>query len=164
MSFSKLKQDQKSAIWDHWQIHYIEGYLWTVTWLDGRIWTEINILTSNLIIFGSGIWIWNTMPSWDLVLAGERVQSWLDCLSALQMALQNFWGLIVKCSKLRKCVKTNLKKINFFHVVTLRNPSSWFRKLNLNVWLTHNAMYWSVFQCPSIFNVDERTLSLQTYI
>ena len=36
---------------------YIEGYLWTVTWLDGRIWTEINVLTSNLIWLGGRIWI-----------------------------------------------------------------------------------------------------------
>ena len=35
----------------------IEGYLWVVTWLDYRIWTEINVLTSNLIWLGSRIWI-----------------------------------------------------------------------------------------------------------
>ena len=35
----------------------LEGYLWTVTWLDGRIWTEINVLTYNLIWLGGKIWI-----------------------------------------------------------------------------------------------------------
>ena len=32
---------------------------WTVnlTWLDGRIWTEISVLTSNLIWLGGRIWI-----------------------------------------------------------------------------------------------------------
>ena len=35
----------------------IEGNLWVVTWLDGRIWTEINVLTSILICLGSRIWI-----------------------------------------------------------------------------------------------------------
>ena len=35
----------------------IEGYLWMVTWLGGRIWTEINVLTSNLIWLDGRFWI-----------------------------------------------------------------------------------------------------------
>ena len=34
----------------------IEGYLWMVSWLDGRIWTEINVLTSNLKWLGVNVW------------------------------------------------------------------------------------------------------------
>ena len=51
--------------------HNIERYLWTVTWLDGRIWTEFNVLPSNLIWLGGRIWnptAQNTMPPWDLAL------------------------------------------------------------------------------------------------
>ena len=43
------------VVWLH--VRVVEGYLWTVTWLDGRIWTEINVLTSNLIWLGGRIWI-----------------------------------------------------------------------------------------------------------
>ena len=40
----RLTKNFFRAIWK------IEGYHWMVTWLDGRIWTEINVLTSNLIL------------------------------------------------------------------------------------------------------------------
>ena len=36
--------------------HIIDNYLWMVTWLDSRIWTEINVLTSNLIWLSSDCW------------------------------------------------------------------------------------------------------------
>ena len=34
----------------------IEGYLWMVSWLDGRIWTEINVLTSIMNWLGVNVW------------------------------------------------------------------------------------------------------------
>ena len=34
---------------------YLEGYLWTVIWLDGKIWTEVSVLTSDLIWLGGRV-------------------------------------------------------------------------------------------------------------
>ena len=48
----------------------VKGNLWTVTSLDGRIWTEINVWNSNLIWLGSRI-NWHTMPPWDIALFGH---------------------------------------------------------------------------------------------
>ena len=39
------------------KVNEIEGYLYNVTWLDGRIWSEINVLTFNLIRLGGRFWI-----------------------------------------------------------------------------------------------------------
>ena len=54
-----------------WFILFIGVYLWTITWLNGRIWTEINVLTSNLIWFGGRIWI-ETLCRPKILLYHER--------------------------------------------------------------------------------------------
>ena len=47
-----------SGLWSLWSKicqNELEGYLWTVTWLDARIWTEINILTCQLVLLGDSL-------------------------------------------------------------------------------------------------------------
>ena len=50
----------------------LEGYLWMVTWLDGRIWTKINVLTSNLIWLGGRIWI-ETLCRPEILLYNDKI-------------------------------------------------------------------------------------------
>ena len=51
---------------------YLEGYLWMVTWLDGRIWTEIKVyfalswLCFELVIFGYAQTFFRLMSFWRL--------------------------------------------------------------------------------------------------
>ena len=58
----------------------IEGYLWRVTWLDGRIWTDINVLTSYPISLSSSIWI-QTLCRCEILLFNLRLLMQFGILS-----------------------------------------------------------------------------------
>ena len=103
----------------------LEGYLWMVSWLDGRIWTEIKVLTSNLTWLGGRIWTetlccpkilvyglicpgsWFHGPNWKILLV------WLTLISKLRVVKYKFWFDLQAAMQFGWCY-TSGKLIRFF--------------------------------------------------
>ena len=126
----------------------IVGYLWWVSCLDCRNWTEINVLTSNLICLGGRIWI-ETLCHPQILLS-LSISAVIFSLIHTSTFSPSYEIAIKHCfaHELDKFMKTRIPRREKVYVGIMKLDKSVVRNCgwlkNVYIWWTRQSILWPI--------------------